>query len=225
MSDRVGVIVPVLNRPHRVKPLLESLASSSGFVTCEAIFVVSKGDDAELAAVVESGARYFVVPWKPGHGDWARKINEAFRRYHDDYTFFLFGADDLRFHDGWIEHALAQYKRTGFCVIGTNDGGNRRVMAGVHSTHPLVHRDYLECGTVDEEGKVLHEGYTHNFTDDEFVQTAAARGTYIHASDSFVEHMHPDWGKGEMDDTYVLGKKNMNADMILFNERRKLWGR
>jgi hypothetical protein len=46
-------------------------------------------------------------------------------------------------------------------------------MAGRHSTHSLVTRDYVErFGTIDEAGVVLHEGYPHEFVDDEFVQTA-----------------------------------------------------
>lgn len=113
--------------------------------------------------------------------------------------------------------------RGDFCVVGTNDMGNSRVIAGNHSTHPLVHRDYLACGTVDEVGIVLHEGYQHQFADDEFVQTAKVRRVYAHAFDAFVEHLHPNWGKGRDDATYRRGQAGFSADKRLYDQRCAMW--
>jgi hypothetical protein len=215
----VAVLLPVLNRPERAQIVVDSIRDADD--RAQPVFLCSPGDDAEIAAVNATGVPAIVVPWPPGHGDWAKKINLAFRLLAHEW--FLFGADDLRFHAGWLEACLQQHVRSSACVIGTNDMGNARVLAGHHSTHPLVHRDYLECGTADDDGIVLHEGYIHQFTDDEFVQTALVRRTFSFARTAYVEHLHPHWGKGQDDETYRLGNAGFAQDQLLYNQRKHLW--
>lgn len=231
----VAVLIPVLNRPERAKPLWESLRASARCVDLHAYFLISPGDDAELEAVraalgppaVFTPGSAWLVDWEPGPGDYARKINYgadlAVKRAGAKFVFL--GADDLVFHPGWIERALATHMETGACVVGTNDLGNRTVMAGLHATHSLVHADYLDCGTIDEpdSGKLLHEGYDHNECDVEFVGTAIARQTWAMALDSIVEHAHPFWAKGEHDATYEKGQLHAEDDRLLRESRRRLW--
>jgi hypothetical protein len=138
----------------------------------------------------------------------------------------LLGSDDILFHPGWFDACLAVAARIpgGACVVGTNDLCNPRVKSGHHSTHPLVNRDYIACGgVIDDPTRVLPEVYGHWFVDDEFVQTAQFRGTYVHAHDALVEHFHPAFGKAENDATYDLSKETVAADRALFNRRRSLW--
>lgn len=222
MSDPIIIGIPVLGRPQRVIPIVESIAASVRFIQLRPLFICSPGDTDELSAILDLGSDVIVVPWQPGPGDFAKKHNEGLRQSTGEWYFM--GADDLVFHAGWAEHAIAAHLKTEACVVGTNDLGNQRTVQGAHSTHSLVNRDYLACGTIDEAGKVLHEGYDHQFVDDEFVQTARARGTYIHAFDSIVEHMHPDWGKGSTDTTYDKAKRGFHEDRALFNSRKHLWG-
>ena len=212
----------MLGRPGRVVPLVESLAACSRIVTCTPYFLISPNDKDERAAVKASGAQGIVMPFDPDRGDYAHKMNTGVEQ--TDEPFIFLAADDLRFQPGWAERALAKWYETDCCVIGTNDLGNSRVTSGRHSTHTLVDRDYLECGTIDEQGKLLHEGYHHNFVDDEFVQTAIWRQTYASALDSIVEHLHPDWGKGAPDATYRKGKEHFNDDRNYFKGRQHLWG-
>lgn len=219
----IAVLVPVLGRPGRVEPLVASLEAASAVIPCTAYFLVSQGDGAELEAVRRSGSKAIEVGWPAGKADYARKMNLGVAETDEPFVFF--GADDLHFHPGWAERAVAAWYETQCCVIGTNDMGNSRVTQGDHSTHSLVDRDYLAChGTIDEPGRLLHEGYWHNFVDDEFIQTAKARGTYYQAKDSRVEHLHPDWGKGPQDATYRRGKEHFNDDRRHFQSRQPLWG-
>ncbi len=217
----VTVIIPVLSRPHRVAPLLASLFTSIEHHECRALFVCSPDDEGEIAAIHSSGSTPLIVTWEPGCGDYARKINLAFARSATEFC--LLGGDDLSFRTGWFDAAVRLHEVTGACVIGTNDLGNPRVVSGQHSTHPLVHRDYAECGTIDEDGQILHEGYWHNFVDDEFIGTAKLWGTYAHSHDSVVAHEHPAWRKGEWDATYAKGQEHFAEDRALFNSRRQLW--
>lgn len=217
----IAVLIPVLGRPQRVEPLVASLKACSLVIQCRPYFLCSPGDDAQIEAVRASQSLLSIMEWPAGQGDYARKMNWGVEV--SDEPFMLFGADDVHFHPGWAERAVAAWYETGACVIGTNDLGNARVQRGQHSTHPLVHRDYLDCGTADEEGLLLHEGYVHQYVDDEFVQTAQVRRTFAFARDAHVEHLHPDWGKGEWDGTYQRGKDGFEHDRVLYNQRKNLW--
>jgi hypothetical protein len=205
---------------------MDAVAASDDAGRVALLFVASRDDDTELIALDTAGAAFAVIPdSKSASGQWARKINWAFPRFviGGGYDFALFGADDLDPHRGWFEACIEVYEKTEACVVGTNDLGNSRVMAGQHSTHPLVHRNYLDCGTIDEEGLLLHEGYGHWFVDDEFVQTARARGVYAHAHNARVEHLHPNWNKATDDATYRKGQASIQEDRLHYESRKRLW--
>lgn len=216
----VSILVPVLNRPHRVEPLLDSIGSFTDLY--EVVFVCSPEDEAEQAAVRAAGLEPLVATWPAGPGDYAKKINLAVRE--TTTPFMLLAADDVRFRRDWFERAVVQMTdKVG--VVGTNDLGNRRVMAGTHATHSLVARWYVEHGTIDDPTCLLHEGYDHNFVDNEFTVTAQVRRAWAFAADSIVEHLHPSWEKGEWDSTYERGRSGWDADRRLFSKRSRLMHR
>lgn len=212
MSDLV-VLVPVLKRPHRVRSLLDSInAATPG---ARILFIADPDDREELAALDAAAAERIIYA-----GGYARKINEGVRRT-DEPLIFL-GADDLAFRPGWLEAATARLGgRVG--VIGTNDLGNKQVLAGRHATHSLVTRAYVSSGTIDEPDRLLHEGYDHNFVDNEFTETAQKRSAWRFARRSIVEHLHPNWQKAQGDETYAKGQRNYEIDRKLFRARRCLW--
>ena len=165
-----------------------------------------------------------IVPFENGPGDWARKINHGFTTTRSDFV--LLGADDLLFHPAWDVYAVEVAETSGAGVIGTNDLGNRTVMNGLHSTHPLVRRSYVEeFGTIDEPGKCLHEGYSHQWVDTELVETAKMRGQWAFAKGSHVEHLHPLWKKSTMDSTYEKALSTSQQDHAHFRSRQHLWSR
>lgn len=212
----IEILVPVLARPERVKPFIEALPEKEIRIT----FIASEGDQAEIDALDAADADWLVLT-DPGDHEYARKINLAAANSHAEW--FLLGADDIRFHPGWVEAALRRAEETSRRVIGTNDLGNATVMAGNHATHSLVHRSYMEDGTIDEPGKLLHEGYHHNWVDSEFVETAKKRGEWAFAPDCYVEHLHPFWRKGPDDAVYLKGRETYALDQRLFQKRRRLW--
>ena len=224
---RLLIGVPVLNRPANAAPLVTSLSETTAEATL--LFLLSPEDRPELLAVDELLAervRGQVMPFGPGRGDFARKHNFGFAlALAEGFDWYFVGADDLRFHPGWFEACMLEQRKSDACVIGTNDLGNVRTSRGQHSTHFLVHTDYLECGTVDEPGKLFHERYWHEFTDDECVQTAKVRRTYAHAHNAIVEHLHPDWHKAARDSTYELAQAHRREDSALYHSRKSLWGR
>ena len=223
MTDSLVIGIPVLARPQNAATVAASILGTAP--KAHILFLCSEGDDDELNAVRKTGCDCFIVPWAPGRGDFARKHNEGFRQaFAAGSEWYFVGADDLTFHDGWYEQCLEAHAKTGACVIGTKDLGNKRTMNGWHATHFLVSTDYLECGTVDEDGKLFHEGYHHEFCDDECVATARMRRTYA-GSMAIAEHDHPDWGKAEWDTTYRKAQANRAADQALYNSRRHMFSR
>ena len=193
----------------------------------EVLFVATLGDTAMIEAIEQqrascSNVRMLVIP-PNRRGDYAKKINRAVEVTSAPFLFL--GADDLRFHPGWLPAALVHFDDPAVGVVGTQDlAPTERSRSGQHSTHSLVRRSYVErFGTIDEPGKVLHEGYWHEFVDDELVGTAKARGAWRFAHRSVVEHLHPSWGKAEFDRLYREQDRRMAVSRRLYQQRRRLW--
>jgi hypothetical protein len=221
----VLVVIPVLGRPQNAATVIESLRQSDPDGVCEPVFVCSPGDNEQHEAAVRTGAFVLTVPWQRQPGDFARKTNHA-AALPGDTDWVFAGADDLRFHYRWAEEAITVGEHAGAGMVGTDDLGNRQVRQGRHSTHSLFHRGYVEhCGTVDEPGKIYHEGYDHQHVDVEAYETAVARGCFVFAARSRVEHLHPFWHKAELDETYRTALRGASADRLLFERRRHLWQR
>lgn len=226
-ADVVAVIVPVLGRPAAAVPLAESLRASQDGLVLDLWFVCSPDDLEQRDACADAVGytRILDAPWPIGtRGDYARKINLGLWSTDADWLFC--GADDLTFRKGWAEAAVDELEatQTGFC--GTNDLANPRVMAGVHATHPLVRRSYaVECGTIDTPGLIYHEGYWHQYVDNEATATAMHRNCWSFAADAVVEHHHPIFDRAvERDATYELGDLHRAEDQRLNRERARLWG-
>lgn len=222
MAD-VVIAVPVLMRPHRVAPLIESVAAATSPGSWRLVFVGSPGDEAEHEAVRVAGGELLVIDRPNGPGDYAAKIQAAFEATTEPWL--LMGGDDVRFHPGWWEAAQRQM-RPGVGVVGTMDLANRRVLEGNHSTHPLISREYVDRfgGTMDYgPGVVLCPEYGHQFVDDELIGTAMKRDAWVFAADSVVEHRHPDWGTAPNDHVYALGRSHYRNDRALFVCRVGLW--
>jgi glycosyltransferase involved in cell wall biosynthesis len=214
--SRLVVIVPVLGRPHRVEPLLASISSATP-APHRVVFIADPGDEEQIAAVMRAGAGLIVHG-----GSYAAKINAGIRCTSEPLIFT--GADDLAFRPGWLVAARALMVGP-VQVVGVNDLGTRRVREGRHATHFLVDRRYLALGTIDEpdSGKLMHEGYPHEWTDDELVATARARGAIAFATDAVVEHLHPSFGRAPEDATYRIGRATREAGRALFRSREALW--
>lgn len=210
-TDSLVVLVPVLNRPQNVQPLIESFATSGA--PGRLLFIATATDTAEVDELDRREADYLLAP-KEG---WPAKINYGYAHSSEDWM--LCAADDIRFHPGWWQATrVARMSTAG--VVGTNDLGNPAVIRGDHATHPLVRRIYVDqYGTLDGPGQVVHDGYHHWYVDNELVETAKARGMFQPCLDSVVEHLHHRWGRGEYDDTYQLGEAHTEADRHLYERR------
>jgi hypothetical protein len=204
----LAVLVPVLDRPHRVAPVLDAFL---GTCDCEVIFIADPWDTPEIAAIEADGRGRLLI----FEGNYAAKINAGVAQ--TDHPWVMLGADDLAPHPGWFEAAVAA--RAG--VVGLND---LRPRDHDHATHFLMTRALAELPAVDGGPGPLHVGYEHNFPDRELIETAQHRGVYAYAKEAVVEHLHPLDGKAPHDATYAKGGQSFLRDRWLFVRRSHLWG-
>lgn len=214
---QLAILTPVLKRPHRVTPVLDTIWAT--VPDARVVFVCDPTDGPEMDAVeaeIERD-RGEVLLMEHG-GGYARKINAAVRATDEPLLFF--GADDLEFTDGWFEAAKAKLD-TQIGAVGVNDlipRGTRQ-----HATHFLVTREYAERGTVDRRPGPLCELYRHSFIDNEFIHTAKKRRAYAYAPDSIVRHLHPNVDLAPWDEVYGLGHVSMRPDHRIFTQRQNNW--
>lgn len=231
-DDSLTVLVPVLDRPQNVRPLVESFrAGGSGG---RLVFVCQMGDDDEIAAVREvcdeaQSAPSVSMGRQPEVSDlivrdattWPEKIGAAMWLIAPS-EWYLLGADDITFEPGWFQ-ASAKARSGHALVVGTNDSGNPRCsVSGIHSTHPLVHRSWRAMG---EKISPVHTGYGHWFCDDDLIYTAKARGVWAWCEDARVTHHHPYFDDSvAWDETYALGESKAAQDKALWAQRAQMLG-
>ena len=143
------------------------------------------------------------------------------------------------FHHGWYAAArdvmdnpplIGRYgEQIGVCgsygVVGTRDLCNPRTVTGAHSTHSLVARWYADVGgPIDQEHAIYHEGYVHEYCDDELIQVAMKRGEYAHSFGPPVEHVHMLLDPSLDDDVYRHGRTGTRRSRKHFILRSRMWG-
>jgi hypothetical protein len=219
MTESTAVIVPVMGRPHHADPFMESLRASTDDAVAYAIGEAH--EQGVIDAWVRAGAQVFTGP---AHS-FAEKVNLGHQLTREPWLFIV--GSDVVFHDGWLKQAHAVAWATGARVIGTNDLGNKLVMAGDHGTHLLIARNYVdEVGASwDGPGVVCHEGYRHWYVDDEIVTAAKQREVWASARMSVVEHLHPVFLKAKHDEVYAYGQSFKAQDEALHVDRRARYAR
>lgn len=208
----LAILIPMLGRAQRVRPLVESIRTTTP--TARVLFLTTPTDSEVRTTIDALGCERVDVDYAPG--DYSRKIHVGYQ--HTTERLLFTGAVDLLFHPGWFD-ACVRRLNPGIGVVGTNDLTNKRTIRGRHSTHSLVTRDYADLGTIDGQPGPLFQGYHHSFCDDELVATARKRGAWIHATDAKVEHLHPMARKVPDDEIYELGRSHFEEDRQLFKER------
>lgn len=214
----VAVIVPVLDRPQNVAPLVRAFKEASG-ATANLYFVVDEDDTDEITAIKEAGGTFLL---STRGSTFAQKVNSGYEQTSEPWLFVT--GDDVRPHRGWIEAARSLSDK--FDVIGTNDSpdgtGNPRVASGGHADHFFIRRAYIHEYGGSLEGMVCHEGYQHFYSDVEVIELAKARRVFTPCLASLVEHLHPDLGKADVDDTYRKGWSARERDEREWKKRAPL---
>jgi glycosyltransferase involved in cell wall biosynthesis len=220
MSADIAILIPTLGRPQVLAGLMANLRQTTRprYRVC---FVIDAGDAATqeaIAAMPPAGDFFSIV----SNGTYPEKTNAGVRATDEDLV--LPTADDVVFHSGWLEAALPHFAE-GVDVVGTLDL-TPATARGQHATMPIVQRSYIEDpgAAYGEPGVCFHEGYHHNFVETELWQLALHRGVAVFERGSVIEHLHPDWGSREADETDRQGHgQGWDRDKALFERRRAQW--
>ena len=215
----IAVLVPTFGRADRLARVAANITENTE-TDHRVVFAVEAEDVESIAAAAELDVDVVVNEGRP---NYSGAITTAYRETPAEYVFA--GADDLNFQPGWDTAALALMD--GWVqVVGTNDLLNPYVTAGLHATHYLVDRRYLDDvgGVVDQgPGSFLFDGYDHQYTDTEFIGTAKMRARFRPCFDSVVEHLNAWSPKGEIDATARKTMRAIDTDSELYDSRRDLW--
>lgn len=148
-----------------------------------------------------------------GTNGWAATCNTLYQMTSEPYI--LCCGDDVLFHDGWLEALHA----AGTPVVAPNDLGDHP-LHGVLAQHPFMSRLYVQLyGVVDRPDAIFHP-YPHEFPDNEFTMCALARNMLSYQPAAILEHLHPAWGKANIDETYLLGLSKSKESERIFEERQ-----
>lgn len=225
-ATTISILIPSLGRSSHVARVLDNIIKNTT-PPFEVVFIV---ENPEFAEYMRETSPYFgdldvYVVKNVNSKSYGGAINSGYKYATGEYVFL--GSDDLNFHPGWDLEALSTMVRLPHIkVVGTNDLFNAFVLEGLHSTHSLVDRDYIDRvgGVIDQSpGQVLYEGYAHNFVDTEFIGTAKARAVFAPCLASVVEHLHWLAEKSDKDATYEKSEVGMQADADIYYPRRELW--
>ena len=222
MTVEIAVIVPVIERPWAAEPFMESWrATTKGHSRVHPV-LNQYGDWDTYEAWVKALSKAKALEYPPivhSKTTYAHKVNHAYWATHEPYLLLV--GDDVQFHPGWESAALRVAQD--YPVVSTNDG--HRDDLHLLAIHPMFSRKYLDeqGATVDGPGTLAHEGYHHNYVDQEWSYVARKRGVLGYAPDCLIEHLHPLWGKGEEDHIYELGAAKADEDKALCVERIESW--
>jgi glycosyltransferase involved in cell wall biosynthesis len=223
----IDILIPTLRRSKALQPLAANIVNTTPEGSFRVIFVADQ-EDAETRQVLDSLC-YPGGPWLQvvENGSYPHKINFAYWASAPGRALVAPLADDVVFHDGWLDAALNALEDDSVQVVGTDDL-SPATASREHATMPILRRSYIEDpGAVwGERGTVFNEGYTHNFCETETWQLALHRGVTGWAADCVIEHLHPAWGKREVDETDRRGNlKGWDEDEALFRSRQRQWSR
>lgn len=210
MGKTIAIFTPSLNRPHRLKELVENIRQTTT-VPFKLYFVVS---DEESVNILDSLGVSF---WVDEGGTWIERNNFMYEKTDEPYIFL--GSDDLRYHPNWDIEALKVMEEVDG-VVPVNDKHNP------NGTSALISRNYIDTmsGCIDAKGVIAYPEYQHNYADTELFETAKSRERFRYAINSVVEHLHHAAKKAPIDDTYKKSDKTILKDKKLYDSRKHLWG-
>ncbi len=167
----------------------------------------------ELLASIEEhtqNVQHCVVIYENADGGWVKAIHNALQGING-YVVVL-GSDTVVEKD-WLWNLWNT-----FITAFPKGDGAAEPFNELHGEklcqHPLAHTDTIR--------KYLHEGYIHNFSDNEFTERLRSEGKLIFVPSAKIQHNHVNNGKAPMDETYkiVLNTDNYEHDSKLFSKRK-----
>jgi hypothetical protein len=221
----VAVLIPSTGRPEQLQRNAAALVQQGPLsgVWLMVVMAIPSDDTASIEAArrvtlmkTPHTTRAWIALRKPG--------TTAVEGWNPPYEYvdsicqpdwFVLGADDVVWHEGWLAAALRVAGR-GVQVIGLNDGGHTDLAQ--YAPHYMAHRNFTEAIL---DGHIAPEPYRSWWFDRHVCELAQQLGVYAPAWDAIAEHQHPDWNAAAVDDTYRAGMNWRETDKALYLDWRK----
>lgn len=222
---RVAVLIPSTGRPAQLEERVGALVTQPRVegAALDVLISVPTDDDAtaRAAAAIEklphpATTKVRLVLRKPGTTA-VEGWNIAYRYMEacGGADWYMLGADDLVWHEGWLAGALRVAAETGAWVIGLNDG---KTDLDDFAAHYMARAEFCRG---ELQGHMALPQYRAWWFDREVTQRAMALGLYAPARDILVEHRHPMWQTAPEDATYELGRQHREADRLVYETWRQ----
>lgn len=185
---KISICCPTRGRPENVHRLLDSIAGTAS-VPPELILYVDEDDNEYCDEIYPSSVRMIRGPRQTLSNCW----NECAKAATGDIL--MFAADDLVFKTkGWDRMVINTFEShpDKFIFVHGDDGrwGNQ------FGTHGFIHRKWYEA-----VGYLLPPYFVADYGDTWINDVANILGRRVYLN-FLTEHMHPLWGKAEMDQTH-----------------------
>lgn len=214
VDTKVAVLLPTRGRAaqmkERVGDLLHRRQPAKTRLTV--YLAIQKSDQETLGAAAELPTNRVVIVEREDDTTAVEGWNAAYEQAAaDGADWYVLGADDLIWHQGWLTAALKAGKDAH--VVGLADGYTTDL--DDRATHIMVSSWFCE----NVLKGFIPAVYSSWSFDREMCKRAQALGVYATAPDALLEHMHPAVGKAEMDETYRIASPLHARDHATVTER------
>lgn len=215
---KVAILLPTLGRAVQLRERMLDLLQQPTPPGVELAVVLSivESDTATIDTAVALTREYnnvFFTIRAPGTTavqGWNLAYQFAQRYFMADW--FVLGADDIVWHNGWLDAAVAAITPE-TDVIGLNDlHTNLEQYAAHYMVSAAFCRDQLA-------GNIAPPVYLSWWFDREVCDIARRAGVYTPAWEAVAEHRHPDWHNAAMDETYKAAWPKHDIDRATYLAR------
>lgn len=199
MAIVISILIPTRKRPHNIEKLWDSITRT-----------VRNPIDIELVLYIDEDDKSYKnlkMPYKKVNGErivlsdmWNVCAKEATN------DIMMYCGDDVLFRTkNWDRVVIDTFDKLED-KIGYVFGRDGSVHDGRYGTHGFVHRNWF-----DALGYICPPVFSGDYSDTWINDVAKLVDRHIFI-DILTEHMHPDFNKTELDDTYKEKYERMNRD-------------
>jgi glycosyltransferase involved in cell wall biosynthesis len=212
---QIAVLIPTYKRPSKLKELVENFFKYS---KDSSLYFIINLDDNETVAELARLKNKFDFSIFNSEEEYVGCINYGVKTTKEPFIFC--GADDILFTKDWDLKLLKVMQDKSINVSGGIDDWTCS-KSGVHISHPLVRRSYIEgVGSYWGGNDGLYfNGYKHYQCDIELEQLAWFRNCFRLCKEVTIHHNHYINKKSVDDETYAKSRKKLKKDVETYNER------
>ncbi len=202
----IRIICPTRQRVSRCAKMLESFFATRSSTSTQMFCYVDEADPqrADYRRLFDSlGVSYEFGPKRT----MVEAVNYGCSKFDDDY-YGVLNDDHLCHTPGWDCILAAAIKRNGGTGMAYGKPENREALPQII---------LISCNCVRALGWYLPPWTIHQYGDNVQKDLYFGAGLAFPAEEVFIEHLHPDFGKAEMDSTYQIMRDAHDHDRAAYD--------